>query len=71
MNNFVFQWFMFRTNRNLSYIDPILQSFHVCIVRIGIGNADINMDKCTFLKIYFPNGSFHGIRYTPSTTVAV
>ncbi|CAF1242738.1 unnamed protein product [Adineta steineri] len=28
------------------------------------------MDKNTFLKIYFPNGSFHGIRYTSSTTVA-
>ncbi|CAF3412242.1 unnamed protein product [Rotaria socialis] len=28
------------------------------------------MDKNTFLKIYFPNGSFHGLRYTPSTTVA-
>ena len=29
------------------------------------------MEKNTFLKIYFPNGSFHGIRYTPSTTIAV
>ncbi|CAF0874579.1 unnamed protein product [Rotaria sp. Silwood1] len=28
------------------------------------------MDKSTFLKVYFPNGSFHGIRYTSSTTVA-
>ncbi|UJR35517.1 hypothetical protein I4U23_028271 [Adineta vaga] len=28
------------------------------------------MDKSMFLKIYFPNGSFHGLRYTSSTTVA-
>ncbi|CAF1657909.1 unnamed protein product, partial [Adineta ricciae] len=28
------------------------------------------MDKSMFLKIYFPNGSFHGLRYTSSTTIA-
>ncbi len=64
---------MFRTNRNLNYIDPsIVSRVCVCILfYIGIGNADIKMEKNTFLKIYFPNGSFHGIRYTSSTTIAV
>ncbi|CAF3742200.1 unnamed protein product [Adineta steineri] len=28
------------------------------------------MERTTFLKIYFPNGSFHALRYTPSTTVS-
>ncbi|CAF3013938.1 unnamed protein product [Rotaria socialis] len=28
------------------------------------------MDKTTYLKIYFPNGSFHALRYTPLTTIA-
>ncbi|UJR10425.1 hypothetical protein I4U23_014629 [Adineta vaga] len=28
------------------------------------------MDRTTFIKIYFPNGSFHALRYTPSTTVS-
>ncbi|CAF0942586.1 unnamed protein product [Adineta ricciae] len=28
------------------------------------------MDRTTFLKVYFPNGSFHALRYTPSTTIS-
>lgn len=63
MNIYAYQWVILRTNRNLRYIDPS--------VFIGIGNADLEMDRSTFLKIHFPNGSFHGLRYTSSTTVAV
>jgi hypothetical protein len=74
MNSFVFQWFVFLTNSNLRLIDPSI--VFTCVYLyvffyIGNGNADITMDKSTFLKIYFANGSFHGLRYTPSTTIAV
>jgi len=34
-------------------------------------SVKIFMDKTTCLKIFFPNGSFHTLRYTPSTSVSV
>lgn len=52
----------------------ILQNDFTCIycsVHDVVDDNNVIMEKNTFLKIYFPNGSFHGIRYASSTTVAV